>query len=146
MIRNSNKKNNEACDLFDLCDLNGALEILNEEVFLNDLNEIERSEIRVNRGIIEYLKGEYLDSLHNFRHAIRINEDFQIALYHRAQVTFLMGDYESALIDINRSLDLKVDLPSLLLRSRIRYEFIEPKDKEGAVEDLERCIEFIKNN
>ncbi len=137
---------NEAINLIDLNDYEGAIKSIRKSIdTLNEPDDIALAYI--NCGFMNDKLGDYLSAIDDFSRSISIEAELEminqrskdVALSGRSNSRYQNGDYHGAiedkrkakkirLLEINRSLDSKIDYKNILLGTFLKME-LEPKYK-----------------
>lgn len=117
----------------------GAIQSCREA--LTDLNLTRKHEAatHVNLGILLMRKGDYEDSLKNYARALDIRPTLSQIYINRAAAQIHMGNYQAALDDANKAIEMGTDqMPEALFNRAVSYDRLE--DYTSAYKDLKQVL------
>lgn len=108
---------------------------------LADINISRKHEAatHVNLGILLMRKGDYENSLRNYDKAVKMKPSMSQIYINRAAAQIHMGDYQAALTDTNKAIELGTkQMPEALFNRAIAHDRL--KDYNSAYKDFKQVL------
>ena len=118
-----------------------AIKVCNEALSDGNMASHDIVGTYVNRGVLYAAQGRQQEAMNDYQHGIRLSPDLGDAYVDRGAALIFLKQYDDAIVDINKGINLGLSYPHVGYYNRAVAEFLKGQYKESYF-DYKRALEI----